>query len=196
MSLYQSINSFCFRFSAAISVAGSARVGNLFGAGRPLAAKFAAKITIFSAAAVGTVLGMILFIVPHTFFPSLFAPNEDDVVYQTSRTIPFLAFYVIADGMQCTLDGIIRGCGQQCITMPIVVFSYWLVALPLAYHSAFIVYDGEMFCEDDNDDDTDGFFSWYTHPCGTAGLVAGYVLSICLSFGDKKGSTFFFFFCP
>ena len=173
MSLYQSMNTLCAMFPAAIGAAGSARVGNLLGAGRPLAAKFAAKINVLTAAAICTVLGTTLFVVPHTFFPSLFAPDEDDVVYQTSRVIPLLALYVVADGIQCSLSGIIKGCGRQCVTMPIVLIAYWLVSLPLAYHLAFIVYDGEMFCEDNNDDDNEGFFFRYIHPCGTVGLVTG-----------------------
>lgn len=171
MSLYQSINTFCFMFPAAISIAGSARVGNLLGAGRPEAAKFAAKMSVFIAVTFGTTLGMMLLVIPHSYIPSLFAPNEDDVIYQTSRTIPLLAFYVIADSIQVSLSGIIKGAGRQCITMPIVLVAYWMVALPLAYHLAFTVYDGEMFCE--NDDENGSFFHHLFHPCGTVGLVTG-----------------------
>jgi Na+-driven multidrug efflux pump len=102
---------------------------------------------------------------PHTFLPSLFAPDEEDLILETSRTIPLLATYVFADGVQTALNGVIRGCGRQIIIVPIVVVSYWVIAVPLAYYLAFIVHGGEMECDE-------GYF------CGDVGLVGGYVYAM------------------
>lgn len=159
MTLYQSINSFCFMFPVSFSIAGSARVGNLLGSGKPNDADFAGKVSILIAGMVSSLLGCILYFAPHTFFPSLFAPTEKDLSVETSRTISLLAVYVFADGIQTAFNGIIKGCGRQVITMPIVVVAYWLVAVPLAYNLAFVRYNGLM-CDDN-------FF------CGIVGLVVG-----------------------
>jgi MATE family multidrug resistance protein len=159
MTLYQSINTFCFMFPVGLSVAGATRVGNLLGAGRITGAAWASKVAVFSAGIVSAMLGCILFLTPHGTFPSLFAPDEADLIQQTSRLMPLLSLYVFADGIQQALGGIIKGCGRQVVTMPIVVVSYWVVGIPLAYYLAFVNHDGVM-CEDN-------YF------CGDVGLVTG-----------------------
>jgi MATE family multidrug resistance protein len=160
MTLYQSINTFCFMFPLGLSVAGSARVGNLLGAGRTADAAWAAKVSVLLAGIASTSVACILFLTPHGTFPSLFAPNESDLILKASRLIPLLSLYVLADGIQSALNGIIKGCGRQVVTMPIVVFAYWIVAVPLAYYLAFVRHDGVMLCED-------------SYFCGDIGLVTG-----------------------
>jgi MATE family multidrug resistance protein len=96
MTIYQSINTFCFMFPIAFGVAGSTRVGNLLGAGNPKGADLAAKISVASAATVSAALGCLLFLIPHTFLPSLFAPDEEEVILEASRTIPLLGEYFTA----------------------------------------------------------------------------------------------------
>eukprot|EP00980_Cylindrotheca_fusiformis_P022239 scaffold9153_cov121-Cylindrotheca_fusiformis.AAC.3 len=100
MTIYQSINTFCFMFPVAFSVSASTRVGNLLGEGKPKLASFAGKVSVGCAASVSFVIGLILFVTPHEFLPSLFAPNEDEVILEASRTLPLLAIYVFADGVQ------------------------------------------------------------------------------------------------
>ena len=178
MTLYQSINTFCFMFPMAVSIATSARVGNLLGAGNANGASFAGNVGVAGAAIVSICLGCSLYAIPHDFFPSLFAPNETNVIAEASRTIPLLAIYVFADGVQTSLNGIMKGCGRQRIAMPIVVFAYWMVGLPIAYYLAFIRNHGVMTCETSDTDDS--MF------CGDVGLVAGmttgtWVHMICLA---------------
>jgi len=108
MTLYQSLNTFCFMFPVGCAVAGSTRIGNLLGAGDANGAKVAAKVSVLSAAWVSLALGCILYFTPHSFFPSLFQA-EEAVVQETGRTIPLLATYVFADGIQVALNGIIKG---------------------------------------------------------------------------------------
>lgn len=86
------------------------------------------------------------------------------VILETSRTMPLLAVYVFADGIQVALNGIIKGCGRQWITVPIVVVAYWMIGVPLAYYIAFVRNHGEMVC----DSDTPSHYF-----CGDVGLVAG-----------------------
>jgi MATE family multidrug resistance protein len=162
MTLYQSINTFCFMFPQGLSVAGSMRVGNLLGAGRPAGAAWAAKVSVLLAGITSALIGCMLFFTSHGFLPSLFAPNanEADLISQAACLIPLLSLYVFADGLQSALNGIIKGCGRQVVTMPIVVFAYWIVGLPLAYYLAFVRHDGVMLCED-------------SYFCGDVGLVTG-----------------------
>mmetsp|Transcript_23006 Transcript_23006/g.56676 ORF Transcript_23006/g.56676 Transcript_23006/m.56676 type:complete len:467 (+) Transcript_23006:93-1493(+) len=119
MTIYQSINTFCFMFPVAFSVSASTRVANLLGRGFPVEAKFAGKNSLACAACVSFVIGFALMIIPHGFFPALFAPNERDVVKETRKTIPLLATYVFADGVQAAINGIVKGIGRQWVTVPI-----------------------------------------------------------------------------
>lgn len=159
MTLYQTINSFCFMFPVAFSISGSARVGSLLGAGDANQAEFSGKVCVLCAGTISGALGCLLYFLPHTWIPSLFAPSEHDLIAEAASTVPLLALYVWADGVQTSLNGIIKGCGKQAITMPIVVFAYWICAVPLGYYLAFVRYDGTM-CDD-------SFF------CGVVALVTG-----------------------
>jgi Na+-driven multidrug efflux pump len=94
----------------------------------------------------------------HSVFPSIFLP-DDEVILEASCTIPFLAIYVFADGIQVALNGIIKCCGQQCIAMPVVEIAYWVIGVPLAHYNAFVLHNGEKFCK--------GYL------CGIPGLVFG-----------------------
>lgn len=159
MSIYQSINSFCFMFPIGFSSAASARVGMFLGKADAAGAKLASHVSVAGAAVLSGALGLALALTPHGFFPRLFT-SDSSVVSETASTVPFLAVYVFADGVQTTLNGILKGCGMQKIAMPIVIVSYWLVGVPLAYYNAFIRHGGVTECED-------------SELCGTAGLVAG-----------------------
>lgn len=160
LAIYQSINSFCFMFPIAFSIAASTRVSNLLGAGKAQKAAFAGYTSVSIAACLSLCLGILLLVTPHSFLPSLFAPDAEGVILETSRTIPLLAIYVFADGIQCALNGIIKGCGKQALTMPIVVVAYWLVGLPLGYYIAFVRHSRQMYCDS-------------SYFCGIVGLVAG-----------------------
>jgi multidrug resistance protein, MATE family len=160
MTIYQSINTFCFMFPMAFAISGTARVGSLLGEGLEQAASWAGQTSVVAAALISTILGLLLFVIPHDFLPSLFAPNETGVIKEAARTIPLLALYVVADGIQVALNGIIKGCGRQCLTVPIVILSYWIIGVPLAYYLAFTMNKGVASC-----DETKGYL------CGDVGLV-------------------------
>lgn len=158
MTIYQSINTVCFMFPVGCSIAGSTRVGNFLGSGNTHGAGVAATVSVASAAVLSAVLGSVLFWTPQWFFPSIFSPDAQ-VVAEAGTLMPLLAVYVFGDGIQSALNGIIKGCGRQCIIMPIVLVAYWIVGVPLAYYLAFIRHDGVM-C-------SDSYF------CGVRGLVTG-----------------------
>lgn len=144
MSLYQSINSFCFMFPVSWSIVGAARVGRTVGEGRSGA--LAALVSVASAGMVSACLAVLLWTLPHDWLPSFFAPSQADVVYETSRTIPLLGWYVLGDGLQAALNGIVKGTGRQCSAMPIVLVAYWVIGIPLAYYGAFVRHEGQLDC--------------------------------------------------
>eukprot|EP00550_Attheya_septentrionalis_P005229 CAMPEP_0198286538 /NCGR_PEP_ID=MMETSP1449-20131203/5605_1 /TAXON_ID=420275 /ORGANISM="Attheya septentrionalis, Strain CCMP2084" /LENGTH=573 /DNA_ID=CAMNT_0043984315 /DNA_START=158 /DNA_END=1879 /DNA_ORIENTATION=+ len=158
MTIYQSINTFCFMFPVGCSVAGSTRVSNFLGSGDTKGADLAAKVSVTCAFLLSTLMGCILIFTPHSFFPSFFTPDEN-VISEASRLLPLLALYVVGDGIQISLNAIIKACGKQYVMMPIVVVAYWVVGVPLGYYITFIRHDGYM-CED-------------SYFCGVTGLVMG-----------------------
>jgi multidrug resistance protein, MATE family len=160
MTIYQSINTFCFMFPMAFAISGTARVGSLLGEGLDSAASWAGQVSVGGAAAISCIMGLLLFLIPHDFLPRLFAPKEAGVIHEAARTIPLLALYVIADGIQVALNGIVKGCGRQCVTVPIVIISYWIIGVPLAYYLAFMVNNGVSSCDE---------AKWSF--CGNVGLV-------------------------
>jgi multidrug resistance protein, MATE family len=158
MTIYQSINTVCFMFPVGCSIAGSTRVGNFLGSGDTKGAGVAATVSVAAAAVLSAAMGSILFWTPQWFFPSLFSPDVQ-VVAEAGTLMPLLAVYVFGDGIQSALNGIIKGCGRQCIIMPIVLAAYWIVGVPLAYYLAFIRHGGVMCSE--------------SYFCGVRGLVTG-----------------------
>lgn len=176
MTIYQSINGFSFMIPAGFSVAGTARIGNLLGAGNPSGASLAGKVSVGLCAIGSGMMGVILYALPHGFFPSLFvSANENKaIIDQTAATIPMLAFYVFADGVQTGLNGIIKGCGRQRIAVPIVVVAYWVIGVPLAYYFGLRRSGGDdtvcaHIASDGSYDPNEGGLML----CGDVGLVAG-----------------------
>ena len=158
-SIYQTINTFFFMFPVGFSAASSARVGLFLGMNRPESAKMASRVSVVFAGFISATMGCILMFTPHELFPSIFT-NDRDVLRMAASTIPYLAFYVFADGIQVALNGVIKGCGRQAIVAPMVIFAYWIVGVPMAYYNSFEKYDGTTVC---NAGDI---------TCGVRGLVA------------------------
>ena len=147
MTIYQSINTFCFMFPVATAIAGSTRVSNLLGAGKSREAAFASRVAIGLAALLAGTMGITLYASPHSIFPRFFTPDHH-VVYETSHLIPILSLYVFADGIQSAFNGIIKGCGRQVMAMPIVIVAYWIVGVPFSYYLAFVRNDKNMYNDD------------------------------------------------
>eukprot|EP01083_Nonionella_stella_P253786 872995_1 len=160
MTIYQSINTFFFMFPMGYSVSCSTRVSMYLGMNDPRNAQIASRVGTILSGLISALGSCFLFFAPHTFLPSLFTSDEN-VVSLASQLIPLLAMYTFADGIQNALNGIMKGCGRQKLVMPVVVFAYWAVGLPIAYYNSFVRYEGTTECESG------------MHPCGAVGLVIG-----------------------
>lgn len=169
LSIFQSINTFFFQFPLAVSAASSARVGLFLGLNRPESAKTAACVSAAIAGCMSATCGCLLIFTPHEMFASIFT-NDPDVIRMAASTIPFLPCYLLADGMQIILTGVVRGCGRQAILVPVVVFAYWVIAVPMAYYVSFEEYDGTTVCD------------YRDTTCGVKGLVSATTLGTFVHF--------------
>mmetsp|Transcript_28234 Transcript_28234/g.60160 ORF Transcript_28234/g.60160 Transcript_28234/m.60160 type:complete len:597 (-) Transcript_28234:19-1809(-) len=168
MALYQSLNASCFMFPVGMSVGGSARIGNHLGSGNIEAARASARVCVTGAGLLSATCGCILYFTPHSVFPSLFT-SDANLIEMTSLLIPLLSIYVVGDGFQVALNGIIKGCGRQCVVVPIVIVAYWCVSLPLAWHFTFVRSSGTTDCHEQS-------------LCGVVGLVAGMTIGTWVHF--------------
>ncbi|PKS12526.1 hypothetical protein jhhlp_000733 [Lomentospora prolificans] len=118
-----------------LGVAASVRVGNLLGArdpkGAARAAHCAASLSIF----LGLVVLVILMATRH-HFAKIF--NDDaEVVRLTAQVLPYVALFQIADGLNGSCGGSLRGMGLQHVGAAVNLVSYYCGALPLGIYLAF-----------------------------------------------------------
>lgn len=118
-----------------VGVAASTRVGNLLGAknahGASRAAHTAAVLSILLG---GVVLAVLM--ATRNSFGRIF--NDDDhVVRLTAEVLPYVALFQIADGLNGSCGGSLRGMGRQHIGALVNLVSYYGGALPLGIWLAF-----------------------------------------------------------
>jgi multidrug resistance protein, MATE family len=118
-----------------IGVAASSRVGNMLGAKNAKGAARSAHVAAWLSMLMGAVVLAIL-MGTRDHFAKLF--NSDPrVVTLTSDVIPYVALFQIADGLNGSCGGSLRGMGRQHIGAAINIISYYFIALPLGIHLAF-----------------------------------------------------------
>ncbi|KAI6826004.1 mate family transporter [Hortaea werneckii] len=117
-----------------VGVATSSRVGNLLGARHSNGAKRSAN----TAACLSIFLGVVVLAVlmsTKDVFGYLF--NDDErVVRLTSQVLPYVALFQIADGLNGSCGGALRGMGRQHVGAAVNIVSYYCGALPLGIYLA------------------------------------------------------------
>lgn len=118
-----------------VGVAASARVGNLLGLRSPAGAARAAHVAAWLSMILGgAVLAVLMGTRQH--FARLF--NDDDrVVRLTADVLPLVALFQIADGLNGSCGGSLRGMGRQHVGALVNLVSYYCGALPLGVWLAF-----------------------------------------------------------
>ncbi|RWA09574.1 hypothetical protein EKO27_g5534 [Xylaria grammica] len=131
MTMDQIINTIPF----GLGVAASSRIGNLLGAQRPLDAARAAHCAAVLSVLNGTIiLGVLMS--TRNVFGKLF--NDDErVVRLVGEVMPYVALFQIADGLNGSCGGALRGMGRQWVGALVNLVSYYGGALPAGIYLAF-----------------------------------------------------------
>jgi len=118
-----------------VGVATSARVGNMLGARNAKGAARSANTAAILSMVLGTLVLAILMAVRNSF-AKIF--NDDvEVVKLTAQVLPYVALFQIADGLNGSCGGALRGMGRQHIGAAVNIVSYYCGALPLGIWLAF-----------------------------------------------------------
>ncbi|KAF1972470.1 MATE efflux family protein [Bimuria novae-zelandiae CBS 107.79] len=118
-----------------LGVAASGRVGNLLGARKARGARRAS----LCAAALSVLVGILILIVlmsTKDVFGRIFN-DDDDVVALVSRVMPFVALFQIADGLNGSCGGALRGMGKQWVGALVNIVAYYCAGLPAGIYLAF-----------------------------------------------------------
>jgi MATE family multidrug resistance protein len=118
-----------------IGVAASSRVGNLLGARDATGAKRASHAAAWLSILAGTLLLVVLMATRDVF--GLIFNDDADVVALVSHVMPLVALFQIADGLNGSCGGALRGMGRQHVGALVNVVSYYGGALPLGVWLAF-----------------------------------------------------------
>jgi MATE family multidrug resistance protein len=122
--------SLSFMMPLGISQGASTRVGNLIGAGMPVAARRSATLALALGAGV-MVVSAVLFVVLREALPRLYT-DDPAVIAVAAGILPIAAAFQLFDGTQGVGGGVLRGVGA---TRPAAVFNlvgYYVIALPLS----------------------------------------------------------------
>lgn len=110
-------------------------MGNLLGAKNAKGAARAANVAAWLSMVLGAVVLAILMGTRNNF-ARIF--NDDErVVKLTAKVLPFVALFQIADGLNGSCGGSLRGMGRQHIGAAVNIVSYYCGALPLGIWLAF-----------------------------------------------------------
>lgn len=118
-----------------VGVATSARVGNLLGARNAKGAALASNTAAWLSMLLGVIVLAILMATKENF-ARLFN-NDDHVVRLTAEVLPYVALFQIADGLNGSCGGALRGMGRQHVGAAVNIVSYYAGALPLGIWLAF-----------------------------------------------------------
>lgn len=118
-----------------LGIATSARVGNLLGAKDAKGAARAAKTAAWLSILLGSLV-LVILMASKEHFAKIFN-NDPDVVKLTAEVLPYVALFQIADGLNGSCGGSLRGMGRQHIGAAVNIVSYYAGALPLGIYLAF-----------------------------------------------------------
>ena len=120
----------------------SSCVGNSIGAKQPKDAKTYAKATLISAF-IGTMLmSLLYYLFGFELLQKLYVDENDHAtsVIMDEYVKPLtslVSLFMLFDGVQVALSGVITGAGYQKVTMPALLISYWVIGLPTGIFLAF-----------------------------------------------------------
>ncbi|KAL6878249.1 hypothetical protein ACP4OV_012419 [Aristida adscensionis] len=142
LSICFNTHTFAYMVPTGLGSAISTRVSNELGAGRPQAARVAARVVLLLALSVGVLEGLVMVLVRNLWG---YAYTRDaQVAGHVARMMPVLAASIMLDCVQCVLSGVVRGCGRQKVGAVTNLAAYYLVCIPAAVIFAFVCHLGGM----------------------------------------------------
>ena len=135
MSIFQNVNALAFMIPLGISMAVSVRVSKELGAGHADRARRAARVGVVLTLMTTVIVGLLLVSFRHSVGSAF--TRDAELVDFVASLIPFLMLYHVGDGLCSALSGVLSGSGQQSHGAICVVFSYFVVGVPISYAFAF-----------------------------------------------------------
>lgn len=133
-SIVINVNTLFFMVPWGLGDVASVRVGRLLGANRPMNARYAAETALKMIVVMECILVFLLVIfrrqVPHLF------SNIPEVINLAANTTELAALFMVFDGCQAVMGGILRGAGHQDKAARVNLIAFYLVALPSSYFLA------------------------------------------------------------
>jgi putative MATE family efflux protein len=126
------VESISYMLGYGFSIACSALVGQYLGARRPDRAAIAVRESVFLAAALMSLIGVMFVAIPGTLL-SLFIPADPETVRLAVTCLLIAAFEQPLMGAAMSYAGALRGAGDTRSPMIVGALSVWLVRVPLAW---------------------------------------------------------------
>ncbi|MBA4318266.1 MAG: MATE family efflux transporter [Flavobacterium sp.] len=114
-----------------ISSAGTIRVGNFMGA-KDMANVRKAGFTAIGISGSIMLASALIFILTNKIIPGYYI-TDPGVIEIASKLIIIAAFFQLADGLQASAVGVLRGLTDVKVPLMITFASYWIVAIPTGY---------------------------------------------------------------
>ncbi len=114
-----------------LSIALTIRVGFLLGAGKTSDAKHSAELGLLLAV-VYALLGASMLLYFRANIPSLYT-SESEVIELSASLLFYAALFQLADGLQVTSAGALRGYKDTKAALVIMGCTFWCFGLPLGY---------------------------------------------------------------
>ncbi|CAA7408497.1 unnamed protein product [Spirodela intermedia] len=118
----------------------SIRVSNELGAGNARGARSAVRAVLIIATTEG-LLGALATVLVRNVWGYLYS-EEEEVVKYVAAMMPILAVSDFMDGIQCALQGAVRGCGWQKACSLLNLAAYYVVGVPSSVLFAFVFHTG------------------------------------------------------
>jgi len=114
-----------------LSVAAGIRIGQKMGERKPVDARLAYRVVVFSVTVYAFINAGFIGAV-HSVWGELFT-DDVAVVAMLATWIPLLSVYTLFDALQCACCGVLRGVGRPALAAGANVAAYLVVGLPLSY---------------------------------------------------------------
>ncbi|KAF2483014.1 putative MATE efflux family protein subfamily [Neohortaea acidophila] len=134
-SILQSLCVIMFTIPFPVSIAGGTRMANLIGASLPDAARVTSNVLFVVGAILGTCNVIILYS-GRSYIPYLYT-HDSDVAELAAATLPINAAFQLFDAIAAQCNGMLRGLGKQKIGGYVSLFSFYGLALPVSFGTAF-----------------------------------------------------------